>query len=125
MAGRPPIRVLLADGAAIARDTLAEVVSSERDLELVGVAADAHDTVLHAARLRPDVALVDLRLPGGAITATRAISEASPRTTIIGISAAVSEPAETRPELRVAELLDKADAAAIVAAIRRARRATD
>jgi EAL domain-containing protein (putative c-di-GMP-specific phosphodiesterase class I) len=97
----PPrhIRVLIADDAAIARETLAGVVASDDALELVGVAADAQEAIELATLHHPDVALIDVRMPsGGGPRATREIRRLSPSTSVIAVSA-------YRDERSVAEML--------------------
>lgn len=59
------IRVLIADDEAVLRDVLADVIASEADFELVGAAGDADQAIALAETERPDVALVDVRMPGG------------------------------------------------------------
>ena len=61
----PAIRVLIADDDAMVLEALCEVVQADPDLELVAVAEDT-DQAIELARLhRPDVAIVDIRMPGG------------------------------------------------------------
>ena len=57
------IRVLLADDHPIVRQGLASVLSDEEDLEVVGQASSGREAVALAARLRPDVVLLDLEMP--------------------------------------------------------------
>jgi DNA-binding NarL/FixJ family response regulator len=58
------IRVLLADDQDLVRLGLRVLLDSEDDLEVVGDAADGLHAVELARRLRPDVVLMDVRLPG-------------------------------------------------------------
>jgi DNA-binding NarL/FixJ family response regulator len=68
------IRVLLVDDHALVRTGFRMVLDSEPDLEVVGEAADGHQAIDSAARLKPDVVLMDVRMPGlDGIAATRAI----------------------------------------------------
>jgi len=57
------IRVLLADDHAIVRNGVAQILNEERGIGVVGEAADGAEAVELFARIRPDVALVDLRMP--------------------------------------------------------------
>lgn len=67
-----PLRVLVADERSDARDVL--VAALERaGLEVVGVASNVTEAIEMARRARPDVALIDAHLPGGAISATEGI----------------------------------------------------
>ena len=78
------VRVLIADGQEIFRRGLQVVLAAEAGTEVVGEAADVHEAVKLATDLEPDVALVDLRIPGGGgISALRAICLAVPATRIL------------------------------------------
>lgn len=57
------IRVLLADDHAMFRSGLRAVIASQPDLECVGEASDGRSAVADIARLRPDVAILDVRMP--------------------------------------------------------------
>lgn len=59
------IRVLLADDHAILRSGLRLLIGAERDMEVVGEAASAAETVRLARELQPDVVTLDLSMPGG------------------------------------------------------------
>jgi DNA-binding NarL/FixJ family response regulator len=70
------IRILLADDQELVRMGLRLVLSAFDDLEVVGEAADGSEAVLQVDRHRPDVVLMDVRMPGtDGITATAAITE--------------------------------------------------
>jgi DNA-binding NarL/FixJ family response regulator len=55
--------VLIADDQALMRAGFRMILESEPDLEVVGEAADGREAVAEAARLRPDVVLMDVRMP--------------------------------------------------------------
>ncbi|TMF46509.1 MAG: response regulator transcription factor [Chloroflexi bacterium] len=57
-------RVLIADDQTLFRRGLARLLEEDPRIALVGQAADGHDAVKKAAALRPDVVLMDLRMPG-------------------------------------------------------------
>ena len=59
------IRVLIAEDELPLREALVALISSEPDLEIVGVVADAQEAIDVAAECRPDVILQDVRIPGG------------------------------------------------------------
>ncbi|CAL2060897.1 response regulator transcription factor [Streptomyces sp. TR1341] len=70
------IRVLLADDQALLRSAFRVLVDSEPDMEVVGEASDGAQAVLLAKERRPDVVLMDIRMPGtDGLAATRLISE--------------------------------------------------
>jgi DNA-binding NarL/FixJ family response regulator len=63
MTGRRPIRVLTVDDHPLIREGIAMVIRSQPDLELVGQASDGKDSIQLFREFRPDVTLMDLRLP--------------------------------------------------------------
>ena len=58
------IRVLVADDHAIVRKGICALLATEPDIEVVGEANDGRDAITEAQRLRPDVVLMDLVMPG-------------------------------------------------------------
>jgi DNA-binding NarL/FixJ family response regulator len=82
------IRVLLADDHAVVRHGLERLLSGFADVEVVATASDGEEAVQLAARERPDVALVDLQMPGvDGICATKRIREVSPETRVVVLTA--------------------------------------
>ncbi|MES2185692.1 MAG: response regulator transcription factor [Pseudomonadota bacterium] len=80
----PRIRVLIADDQALIRRGMSLLLSLEPDIEVVGEAADGVEAVAAAARLRPDVVLMDLNMPRqGGVAATREITLARPATQVL------------------------------------------
>jgi len=73
------IRVLLVDDQALIRMGFRMLIESADDLEVVGEAQDGQAAIEQAAALRPDVVLMDVRMPGvNGIDATARIVEAQP-----------------------------------------------
>ena len=69
------IRVLVVDDEALLRTAFSSLIDAEDDLEVVGEAADGRQAVQNAARLRPDVVVMDVRMPVmDGIEATRQIT---------------------------------------------------
>ncbi len=72
--GIATVRVLLADDHALFRSGLRAVLDTQPDLECVGEAADGREAVRQIAALRPDVAVLDIRMPGlDGLTAAEAV----------------------------------------------------
>jgi DNA-binding NarL/FixJ family response regulator len=70
-------RVLIADDQPLMRAALRECLTGPDMLELIGEAADGHQAVELARRLRPDVVLMDVRMPGlDGVAATRLVTAA-------------------------------------------------
>ena len=59
-----PIRVLIADDQALVRSGLALVIGSEPDMQVAGEAADGREALARCRELQPDIALLDIRMPG-------------------------------------------------------------
>jgi len=82
------IRVLIADDSQHSREALSALIGLEPDLEVVGAAADVEEAINLASQHAPDVAIVDVRMPGGGgRRAAEGIAVASPATTVIALSA--------------------------------------
>jgi DNA-binding NarL/FixJ family response regulator len=80
------IRVLLADDQGLVRAGFRMILTSEPDLEVVGEAGDGLEAVQRADSLRPDVVLMDVRMPGvDGIEATRRVTarENAPRVVVL------------------------------------------
>jgi DNA-binding NarL/FixJ family response regulator len=83
-----PIRVLIADDEETIREALADTLAAEADLEVVGAAKDADEAIALARQHKPDVALLDVRMPGGGgQKAAQGIARGSPKTMLVALSA--------------------------------------
>ncbi|RNM16349.1 response regulator [Nocardioides pocheonensis] len=72
-----PIRVVVADDQPLVRTGLRMVLSDVDDITIVGEAADGHEAIALTRSERPDVVLMDVRMPGlDGIDATRAVTSA-------------------------------------------------
>ena len=82
-----PIRVMLVDDHAVVRSGLGAFLLAFDDLELVGEAGGGEEAVRLCERLRPDVVLMDLVMPGmDGAAATRAIRERCPQIQVIALT---------------------------------------
>ncbi|MBI3015792.1 MAG: response regulator transcription factor [Candidatus Tectomicrobia bacterium] len=77
-------RVLIADDHGLFREGLASIISSQPDLELVGVAHDGVEALVKAQTLKPDLILMDIQMPGcDGIEATFRIKQELPEAKIV------------------------------------------
>src|SRR5215471_6825239 len=87
------IRVLLADDHALVREGTRRLLETEKDVEVVAEAANGEEAVEATKRLHPDIAIMDIAMPGmGGIEATRAIKISCPETAVLVLSAYDDEP---------------------------------
>jgi DNA-binding NarL/FixJ family response regulator len=92
----PIARVVIADDDAMVRDALADLIRDEARLDLVGVAADADELVAEIARLKPEIVVLDGRMPGGGGAAALVqIREHWPDTIVVAMSAYDDDKART------------------------------
>lgn len=79
-----PIRVLLVDDQQLIRLGFRMVLEAEDDILVIGEASDGREAITQAAVLRPDLVLMDIRMPGlDGIAATEAIVRAHPATRVL------------------------------------------
>ncbi len=115
------IGVLVVDDHQVVRQGLRAFLESQDDIEVVGEAADGAECVAAAERLRPDVVLLDLRMPGSdGLDALRALQEhANPARVLVVTS--FTEPAAVLPAVRAGAagyVYKNVDPQALAAAIR-------
>jgi len=78
------IRILLADDQALVRGALSALLGLETDLEVVAEVGSGDAVVPAVVQHRPDVALLDVEMPGlDGIAATAAVTKAAPRTRVL------------------------------------------
>lgn len=93
------VRVLVVDDSLVARELLVHILNGAACIEVVGVANDGETAVREAERLRPDVIVMDIHLPGlNGFDATRRIMETFP--TRIVMATATSDAKEVAANFR-------------------------
>ena len=81
-------RLLLVDDHALFREGLARLFAYQEDFEVVGEAEDCNSAVDQAVRLKPDVVLMDVDLPGeDGVAATRQIKSVCPEVAVVMLTA--------------------------------------
>ncbi|RAO76364.1 DNA-binding response regulator [Dyella jiangningensis] len=119
--GEDRIRVLIADDHPIMRDGIAVALESSPDMEVIGQAADGAEAIVRFRELLPDVALIDLQMPGvDGLQAIHAISAEFPQARIIVLT---SYPGDARVKRALTQganayMLKTATREEILAAIR-------
>ena len=77
-------RILIVDDNAMFRGYIKEHLAPEPDIEVIGEAADAQEAVRKVRELKPDLVLMDVRMPGiNGIEATRQLKEEMPELKVI------------------------------------------
>jgi DNA-binding NarL/FixJ family response regulator len=116
------IRVLLADDQTMVRAGFRLILSTEPDISVVGEAADGAEAVAAARRLRPDVTLMDIRMPRlDGIAATRRLAAEDPPVTRVVVLTTFDVDSHVYDALRAGAsgfLLKNAPPEELVAAIR-------
>lgn len=117
------IRIMVVDDHAVVRGGLAKFLAVHSDLEMVGEAGSGEEAILLAQRLRPDVVLMDLKMPGmDGVAATRLLREKCPGCHVIVLTS-FAEDGMVQGALQAGAtgyLLKNVTAAELAAAIRSA-----
>ncbi|MES2660385.1 MAG: response regulator transcription factor [Verrucomicrobiota bacterium] len=87
MSSENPISILITDDHFVVREGLRSILRREADFTVVGEASNGHEAAIAHARLRPDVTIMDLRMPVcGGVEAIRRIRAADPAARILVLS---------------------------------------
>ncbi len=85
--GRSSSRLLIVDDHDLVREGMRAMLSKEPDLEVVGEAENGREALELCRKLRPDVVLMDVRMPEmDGLEATRALKEESPETIVLVVT---------------------------------------
>lgn len=80
------VRILVVDDHEVVRRGLRGLLETQPGWQIIGEAANGRDAVEKAAELRPDVAILDISLPGDGLEAARRILQALPQTEVLILS---------------------------------------
>jgi len=67
------MKVFIADDSAIVRERVISILSDLDDIEIIGEAQNADEAVENVLKLKPDVVIMDIRMPGSGISALQKI----------------------------------------------------
>jgi two-component system NarL family response regulator len=82
------VRVVVADRQPLYRRGVADVLGDERDIVVVGETGDGADVPALVAKVRADVVLLDLEIPGGGVDACSRLSERRPEARVVVLTQA-------------------------------------
>ncbi len=120
--GGSPSRIVVVDDHPLFRSALGRMLDAQSDLEVVGEASDGQEAVALCRRLRPELVLMDVRMPRmDGLEATRAIKGELPRTIVLVLTA-LEDPNHLSEALRAGAagyVLKSAPVAQIIAAVRK------
>ena len=81
------IKILIVDDHALLREGLIKILSLEEELEIIGEASKGEEAIDLARKLRPDIILMDINMPGiNGIEATKVIKKELPQIGIIALT---------------------------------------
>jgi len=119
-----PIRIVIADDHVLVRQGIRAFLETYPDLSIVGEAENGGDAIRLCREKSPEVALVDLVMPGGGIETTRLIREQNPQTQVVLLTS-FEDAQQIVQAVRAGALsclLKDVDADALAEAVRKAAR---
>jgi DNA-binding NarL/FixJ family response regulator len=86
-----PIRIVVIDDHPLFLDGLVATLSADDELEVVATGGDAASALRTVRESQPDIALLDVAMPGGGLQAARLIGPASPATRVVMLTSSENE----------------------------------
>jgi DNA-binding NarL/FixJ family response regulator len=83
--GRAPIRTLIVDHPRSAK-VIQRFLLPKPNITILGIAKDAYEAIEKAGKLRPDLVLIELLIPGGGLETTRSLHQVCPGARVILLS---------------------------------------
>jgi DNA-binding NarL/FixJ family response regulator len=80
------VNVLLADDEALVRELIRELLETDTRFRVIAAVGSAADAAEAASQHLPELAIVDVRMPGGGVAAVKAIRSVSPGTVVVACS---------------------------------------
>jgi len=91
--GQPQIRVVLADDHTVVREGIRRILETVKDIHVIAEAGDGSQAIEAIAEAKPDVAVLDIRMPkASGIDVTRWVRENAPSTAVLVLSAYDDDP---------------------------------
>lgn len=81
------MRVLIADDEELLRLAVRDLIAGEEEMECVGTVASSDEAIELAGATKPEVAIVDVRMPGGGVALVHGVKACSPSTRVLALSA--------------------------------------
>ena len=85
------IKVVIVDDHTLFRDAVIEVLARDAQIKVIGQGGTAAEAVYLVERLRPDILLLDLAMPGGGMTSAWVLASTYPDTKIVALTSSEAE----------------------------------
>lgn len=85
------IKIVIIDDHVLFRDAVIEVLAKDDQIKVVGQGGTAGEAIYLVERLRPDILLLDLAMPGGGLTSAWVLATTYPDTRIVALTSSEAE----------------------------------